>query len=96
MNLHKKTYYEQTLPTCSYINLGSGKDFIIRELAETIKQIVGFKGEIKFDPSKPHGPPKNLLDSERIKNIDFNPKISLMDGFIKTYYDYTSKQNANI
>ena len=88
MNLDKKTYYEQTLPMCNYINVGSGQDITIRELAETIKKIVDFKGEIKFDLSKSDGSPIKLLDSERINNLGFKPKTSLKDGLIKTYHDY--------
>ena len=88
MNLDKKIYYEQTLPICNYINVGSSEDITIRELAETIKQIVDFKGEIKFDSSKSDGSPKKLLDSRRINNLGFKPKTSLRDGLIKTYYDY--------
>ena len=88
MNLDKKIYYEQTLPICNYINVGSSEDITIRELAETIKQIVDFKGEIKFDTSKSDGSPKKLLDSRRINNLGFKPKTSLRDGLIKTYYDY--------
>jgi GDP-L-fucose synthase len=88
MNLDKKTYYEQTLPMCNYINVGSGEDITIQELAETIKQIVDFKGEIKFDSGKSDGSPKKLLDSRRINNLGFKPITSLRDGLIKTYYAY--------
>ena len=88
MNLDKKIYYEQTLPLRNYINVGSGEEITIQELAETIKQIVDFKGEIKFDPSKSDGSAKKLLDSERINNLGFKPRMSLKDGLIKTYHDY--------
>ena len=88
MNLDKKIYYEQTLPLRNYINVGSGEEISIQELAETIKQIVDFKGEIKFDPSKSDGSAKKLLDSERINNLGFKPRMSLKDGLIKTYHDY--------
>ena len=95
MNLDKKIYYEQTLPLCNYINVGSGEDITIQELAETIKKIVDFKGEIKFDPSKPDGSVKKLLDSERINNLGFKPEMSLKEGLIKTYHDHI-KHNVNV
>lgn len=88
MNLDKKTYYEQKLPMHSYINIGSGEELTIKELAETIKLVVGFKGKIKFDPSKSDGSLKKLLDSQRINNLGFKPKTSLKEGLIKTYCDY--------
>jgi GDP-L-fucose synthase len=95
MNLDKKIYYEQTLPLYNYINVGSGEDITIQELAETIKKIVDFKGEIKFDPSKPDGSVKKLLDSERINNLGFKPEMSLKEGLIKTYHDHI-KHNVNV
>ena len=88
MNIEKKKYDEQTTPMCSHINVGSDEDLTIRELAEIIKDVVGFKGEIKFDKSRPDGVIRKLLDSKRIKNLNFKPEISLRDGLIKTYQDY--------
>ncbi len=95
MNVDKKIYDEHTSPMCSHINVGSGKDLTIKELSETIKEITDFKGEIKFDPSKPDGSPKKLLDSKKINNLGFKPEISLKDGLIKTYQDYV-KFNGNL
>ncbi len=90
MNLEKKTYYdEQTSSICSHINVGSGKDLTFKELAETIKEVVDFKGKINFDPTKPDGSQKRFLDSKRINNLGFKPQISLKNGLIKTYQDYT-------
>lgn len=88
MNIEKKKYDEQTTPMCSHINVGSDEDLTIRELAEIIKDVVGFKGEIKFDKSRPDGVIRKLLDSKRIKNLNFKPEINLRDGLIKTYQDY--------
>jgi GDP-L-fucose synthase len=73
---------------CSHINVGSDEDLTIRELAEIIKDVVGFKGEIKFDKSRPDGVIRKLLDSKRIKNLNFKTEINLRDGLIKTYQDY--------
>ena len=81
---------------CSHINVGSGSELSIKELAETIKEIVGFKGEINFDPTKLEGSDRKFLDSKRIDNIGFTPKINLKEGLIKTYQDYIIKLNENI
>jgi len=88
MNIDKKTYDEQTSLSCSFINIGSGEDLTIKELAETIKEVVGFKGEIHFDPTKPDGNPRKLLNSERIRNLGFKSEVSLKEGLVKTYQDY--------
>ena len=89
MNLDKNIYDKQTSSMCSHINVGSGKDLAIKELAEIIKEVLGFKGGINFDPTKPDGISKKLLDSSLINSLGFKPEISLKDGLIKTYQDYT-------
>jgi len=88
MNIDKNTYDKQTSSMCSHINVGSGKDLAIRELAETIKEVVDFKGGINFDLTKPDGIPRKLLDSKLINSLGFKPEISLKDGLIKTFQDY--------
>jgi len=67
------------------INVGTGDDITIKELAEMIKSIVGFNGEIVFDPSKPDGTPRKLLDIGRIKELGWRPKTSLGEGLRATY-----------
>jgi GDP-L-fucose synthase len=88
MNIDKKTYNKKISSICNHINIGSGKDCTIKELAETIKEVVGFKGEINFDTRKPDGIPRKFLNSKRINNLGFKPEISLKDGLIKTYKDF--------
>ena len=88
MNIDKKIYDDNTLPMCSHINIGSGEDFTINELAEIIKDIVGYKGDIKFDLTKPDGTPRKFLDITKIKKLGFKTKISLKEGLIKTYKEY--------
>lgn len=95
MNIDKKNYDKQISSESSHINVGSGKEVTIRELAETIKEVVDFKGKINFDPSKPDGFFRKLLNSERINKLGFKYKIGLKDGLIKTYQDYI-KNYANI
>jgi GDP-L-fucose synthase len=94
MNIDKKLYEKFISPACSHINIGSGVDLTIKELAENIKEVVAYKGEINFDPTKPDGSSKRLLNSELIKNLGFKTEISLKVGLIKTYQDYL-KVNAN-
>ncbi len=71
-----------------HINVGTGADLTIRELAETIRDVVGFEGELAFDTSKPDGTPKKLLDVSRIKALGWEPKIELRDGIASTYRWY--------
>lgn len=67
------------------INVGTGADITIKELAEIMKKIVGFKGEIKFDASKPDGTPRKVLDVSRITKLGWRPKIKLEEGLATTY-----------
>ena len=89
MNIDKKTYSKNTSPMTSHINVGSGEDLTIKKLAEIIKEVVGFKGEIKFDSTRPEGSGRKLLNSSKINNLDFKAKISLKEGLVKTYQDFT-------
>jgi GDP-L-fucose synthase len=67
------------------INVGCGEDISIRELAELICDVVGFRGELKWDRSKPDGTPRKLLDISRIKNLGWEPTIALRDGIARFY-----------
>ncbi len=88
MNLDKKKYDDHTSSMCSHINVGSGEDLTIKELAKIIKDVVGYKGDINFDPSKPDGAPRKLLNSNLINSLGFKPKIDLKEGLKKTYQEY--------
>ena len=88
MNLDKATYNQQTQPMCSHINVGSGKDLTIKELAQLIKNTVGFDGDIAFDPSKPDGSMRKLMDSRRLSRLDWAPTIALKDGLALAYADF--------
>ncbi len=88
MNIDKKIYNKQISPMCSHINVGSGKDLTIKELAETIKEVVGYPGLVNFDPTKPDGVPRKFLDSQLIDNLGFKSEVNLKDGLIKSYEDY--------
>ena len=73
------------------INIGMGRDITIKELAELVKEIVGFAGKIVFDTSKPDGTPQKLLDISRINKLGWQPKISLRQGISETYEWYKEK-----
>ena len=70
------------------INVGTGKDITIKELAETIADVVGFKGEIVWDTSKPNGTPRKVLNIDKIKSLGWEPKVGLREGIEKTYELY--------
>ncbi|MCD6168106.1 MAG: GDP-L-fucose synthase [Caldisericia bacterium] len=72
-----------------FVNIGVGEDITIKDLAFIIKDIVGFKGEISFDTSKPDGTPRKLLDISRILRLGWQPKVSLREGIGHTYKWYT-------
>ena len=88
MNITKKAYEKYTSPMCSHINVGSSKDYTIKEIAKIIKDVVGFKGTIEYDLTKPDGTYRKLLNSKKIKNLSFNPEVSLEEGLAITYQDY--------
>ena len=70
------------------INVGTGKDITIKELATTIADVVGFKGEIQWDTSKPNGTPRKVLNVDKIKSLGWEPKVGLREGIEKTYELY--------
>ncbi len=88
MNLDKKLYNEAIRPTCSHINVGTGEDITIRELAEMIAETVSFRGRIIFDTQKPDGTPRKLLDVSKIKKLGWRPLVSLREGLKITYAWY--------
>jgi GDP-L-fucose synthase len=91
MQLDKPTYDQHTEPMCSHINVGTGTDLTIKELAETIKTVVGYAGSIDFDPSKPDGSPRKLMDSQRLNRFGWAPEVSLKDGLAKAYADFVGQ-----
>jgi len=85
LQLDNATYKANTQAMLSQINIGTGVDCTIREMAETVKHVVGFEGELIFDDSKPDGPPRKLLDVSRIKAMGWEHAISLEEGLASTY-----------
>ena len=77
------------------VNVGTGEDLTIRELAETIAGVVGYQGRLVFDPTKPDGTPRKLLDVSRLKALGWTPRIALRDGIAATYRWYQD-QSADL
>ena len=90
MNLDKAAYDQHTEPMCSHINVGAGFDVTIRELAETIKAVVGFQGEISFDSSQPDGAPRKWMDSARLNGLGWEAEVNLGEGLARAYADFLS------
>jgi GDP-L-fucose synthase len=85
MELPAETYRGETEPMLSHINVGSGTECTIRELAELIGDISGFRGRIVFDPSKPDGTPRKLMDVGKLARLGWKASIDLRDGLADTY-----------
>jgi len=95
MNLDADTYQAETQPMLSHINVGCGTDITIRELAETICKVIGYQGNIDFDSTKPDGTPRKLMDSSRLNNLGWQPKIELEQGLKLAYEDYLKQEAMN-
>ena len=88
MNLGKEMFYNNTDPMCSHINVGTGEDLTIKELALKIKEVIGYSGDLIFDTTKPDGTPRKLLDIKKLTKLGWAYKIKLMEGLKITYEDY--------
>jgi GDP-L-fucose synthase len=94
MNLQQDVYAVQTLPMQGHINVGSGSDVTITEVAEMIRTVVGFNGAIEYDTSKPDGAPRKWMDSQKLEGLGWKPSFSLMVGLQKAYADFL--QNPSV
>jgi GDP-L-fucose synthase len=88
MDLDKPIYDQHTEPMQSHINVGFGSDITIKELAEVIGKIVGYSGKITFDPSKPDGTPRKLMNSDRLKGMGWQAKVNLDAGLAQAYKNF--------
>ncbi|CAG34752.1 probable GDP-L-fucose synthetase [Desulfotalea psychrophila LSv54] len=93
MNLDRDIYSQHTEPMLSHINVGTGLDCTIRELAETMAEVVGFAGALVFDSSKPDGTPRKLMDVSRLADLGWRAQISLREGLAETYAWFLSNQD---
>ena len=88
MNLEPKRYLESTSVMSSHLNVGSGMEISIKELTQTIAKVVGFRGEIVWDETKPDGAPRKLMDVSRLNNLGWSARIELHDGLESAYEWY--------
>ena len=93
MQMDEATYLKNTEPMLSHINVGTGIDVTIRELAETLAEVVGFKGELAFDSSKPDGTPRKLLDVGRLNALGWQAGTMLRQGLEQTYEWFLAHQD---
>jgi len=91
LELDEETYKANTRPMLSHINVGTGKDVTIKKMAEIMKEVVGFKGKLVFDSTKPDGSPRKLIDTSRLSNMDWKYSIDLEYGLKKTYKWYLNQ-----
>jgi GDP-L-fucose synthase len=88
LDLDRDTYNANTQPMLSHINVGTGEDVSIRELAETLARVTGFTGRLVFDTSKPDGAPRKLMDVSRLAGMGWKASVALEDGLRSTYRWY--------
>ncbi|OAI06934.1 GDP-L-fucose synthase [Methylomonas methanica] len=92
MALDKEKYQSCTEPMLSHLNVGTGEDVTVRELAETIQDVVGYQGQISWDITKPDGTPRKLMDISKLKSLGWQPKIALKEGLDRTYRWFVEHQ----
>ncbi|MEQ7920563.1 GDP-L-fucose synthase [Xanthomonas sp. WHRI 1810A] len=93
MNLDVATYQRFTQPMLSHINVGTGVDCSIAELAETLAKVTGYKGTLTFDSSKPDGPPRKLMDVSRLQELGWTARIELEQGLRDAYRWFIENQS---
>lgn len=92
MELAKEVWEENTEPMLSHINVGTGVDCTIRELAQTLAQVTGYRGRVVFDATKPDGTPRKLLDVTRLHSLGWFHEVSLEQGLTSTYQWFLENQ----
>jgi len=88
MSLPDDQWQARVQPMCSHLNVGSGRDYTIREIAELVAKVIGFAGSIIFDHDKPDGTPRKLMDSARLAALGWQPQIGLDTGLQHAYEDF--------
>ena len=94
MNLDKDRYYKSIESMVSHINVGTGEDLSIAEVAELVANITGYNGKIIWDKSMPDGTPKKLMDVSKLENLGWKSKISLEMGLKSTFEWFLSNQSS--
>lgn len=93
LDLPEQVYAANTSPMLSHINVGTGRDISILELAQAVAKVTGFKGQIALDPSKPDGAPRKLMDVSRLSQMGWQSAIDLADGLQQTYDWFLANQS---
>ena len=88
LELDRATYAANTKPMLSHINVGTGEDITIAELAKRVAKVVGYAGAIEQDPSRPYGSPRKLMDVSRVKALGWKPRVGLDEGLALAYRDF--------
>ena len=88
LELDERIYKANTQPMLSHINIGTGVDLSIREMAETMKKVINYKGRIVYETSRPDGPPRKLTDVSRLSQMGWKYTVDLKKGLEKTYEWY--------
>jgi len=94
MNLDHDTYAKVTDPMHSHINVGTGEDVTIAELARLVGEVIGYKGRIAFDTSKPDGTPRKLLDVSKLKQLGWQASTPLPEGLKRAYAAFVELTEA--
>ncbi|UWQ42961.1 GDP-L-fucose synthase [Leisingera aquaemixtae] len=94
MDLAPEDYKRETTPMLSHINVGTGRDMTIRELAESIARVTGFRGRLAFDTSRPDGTMQKLMDVSRLSRLGWEASVSLEEGIARTYNWFLQQDQA--
>jgi GDP-L-fucose synthase len=92
MNLDRGIYQEFTQPMLSHINVGTGEDCSIAELAQTLAKVIGYQGKLTYDTSKPDGAPRKLMDVSRLQELGWKARIKLEEGLQDAYSWFIENQ----
>lgn len=96
MDLPPEVWRRETRPMLSHINVGTGADVTIRELAGTVARVTGFEGRITFDPTKPDGTPRKLMEVDRLVRLGWRARIGLEEGIRDTYAWFLAQDTADL
>jgi GDP-L-fucose synthase len=96
MNLHPSLWAANTKPMQALLNVGYGSDVSIADLARAVADAVGYAGGITFDSSRPDGSPRKLIDSSRLHQLGWQPKVPLLQGLALAYADFAEHANAMV
>ena len=93
MELDKAIYDQETQAMQGHLNVGSGSDITISELAQTVANVVGYQGKIVYDHTKPDGSPRKWMDSARLNRLGWQAQVTLESGLHKAYLDMQAFSN---